>query len=75
MRANFVFNDDALADVNWDGDLFYDLTDGGYIDTYKLLKDLRLAQQVKDAAELVNAFLNAASERAEQIQDEEEEHE
>lgn len=51
--------EDKIEDVNWDSDLFYDLTAGGYIDPVALLKDKDLGKQVKDAADLVAAFLDA----------------
>lgn len=55
---NFEF-EDAIEDVNWDSDLFYDLTAGGYIDPERLLKDKELGKRVKEAAELVAGFLDA----------------
>lgn len=51
------FKLDKLSDVNVDGDMFYDLTDGGYIKPEELLVDKELAQQVQDAADLVAQFL------------------
>ena len=51
--------EDKIEDVNWDSDLFYDLTAGGYIDPVALLKDKDLGQKVEDAAKLVAAFLDA----------------
>ena len=56
--TNFEF-EDAIEDVNWDGDLFYDLTAGGYINPTALLKDKELAKRVESAAKLVEAFLDA----------------
>lgn len=63
----FEFIKDKLAEVNWDSDLFYDLTDGGYIDPSELLVDKALAKRIEEAAQLVSAFLNAASEQAEEL--------
>ena len=42
----FEFKDDAVADVNIDGDPFYDLTMGGYIKPHDILKDQELAHGV-----------------------------
>lgn len=49
----------SIEDVNWDSDLFYDLTAGGYIDPVSLLKDKKFGKRVKDAADLVAGFLDA----------------
>lgn len=44
--TKFVFDKEKLSDVNWDSDLFYDLTEGGYIKPSVLLVDKALAQRV-----------------------------
>ncbi len=51
--------EDSIEDVNWDSDLFYDLTKGGYINPESLLKDKELGKRVSDAAKLVESFLDA----------------
>ncbi len=51
--------EEAIEDVNWDSDLFYNLTAGGYIDPVALLKDKELGKKVKEAADLVAEFLDA----------------
>ena len=58
--------EDKIEDVNWDSDLFYDLTKGGYIDPVALLKDKELGKRVKEAADLVEAFLDAIVEHGDQ---------
>lgn len=73
MMTDFVFNEDKLRDVNWDSDLFYDLTDGRYIKPEELLEDQELAQRVNEAAKLVASFLRNLSNEAEEIQSEEDE--
>lgn len=64
--TKFVFDKEKLSDVNWDSDLFYDLTEGGYIKPSGLLVDKALAQRVEEAAALVSAFLTAAAEQAQE---------
>lgn len=49
----------SIEDVNWDSDLFYNLTKGGYVDPVALLTDKELGKKVKEAADLVEAFLDA----------------
>jgi len=58
--------EDAIEDVNWDSDLFYDLTKGGYIDPIALLKDKELGKRIKEAATLVESFLDAIVEHGDQ---------
>ena len=36
---NFEFKEGSLVNINIDDDLFYDLTLGGYIKPYDILKD------------------------------------
>lgn len=36
--------ENEIEDVNWDSDLFYNLTKGGYIDPVRLLKDKELGK-------------------------------
>lgn len=59
MTEEFEFHEDELNKVNIDGDMFYDLTDGGYIDPHKLLTDPDIALRVRKAADLVQSFLEA----------------
>ena len=65
-KYNFVFVKEALEDTNADSDLFYDLTKGGYINPSRLLEDQELAKRVQDAADLVEAFLDAITDACEQ---------
>jgi hypothetical protein len=64
--SKFVFDKEKLSDVNWDSDLFYDLTEGGYINPSELLVDKALAHRVEEAAALVSAFLTAGAEQAQE---------
>jgi len=48
-----------IENVNWDSDLFYDLTDGGYIKPEELLEDQELAQEIIDAGKLLSKFFRS----------------
>lgn len=50
---------DKINEVNWDSDLFYDLTDGGYLDPEELLEDKELAHKIKEASLLLYSFFEA----------------
>lgn len=50
---------DKINDVNWDSDLFYDMTDGGYLDPEELLEDKELAHEIKKASLLLYFFFEA----------------
>jgi len=65
--SKFAFDDSALSEVNADGDLFYDMTSGGYIKAEDLLTDKELGKKVDEAAALVASFLEAMVNRAEQL--------
>lgn len=58
MTSKFEF-EKSIEDVNWDSDLYYDLTKGGYIKPESLLKDKELGREVQKAANLVESFLDA----------------
>ena len=62
----FTFVKEALEDVNVDSDLFYDLTDGGYIHPEELLEDKELAQSINDAGKLLKKFFHALTEAVEE---------
>lgn len=56
---NFEFKEGSLVNINIDDDLFYDLTLGGYIKPYDILKDQELAQKIVEAGRLLSDFFEA----------------
>ena len=56
---NFEFKEGSLVNINIDDDLFYDLTLGGYIKPYDILKDQELAQKIVEAGKLLSDFFEA----------------
>lgn len=63
MKFKFT---DKINDVNWDSDLFYDLTDGGYLDPEELLEDKELAHKIKEASLLLYFFFESIREHFDQ---------
>ena len=55
----FEFKEGSLVNINIDDDLFYDLTLGGYIKPYDILKDQELAQKIVEAGKLLSDFFEA----------------
>jgi len=55
----FEFKEGSLVNINIDDDLFYDLTLGGYIKPYDILKDQELAQKIVEAGRLLSDFFEA----------------
>ncbi len=47
------------------GDFWYDLTDGGYLDVYKICKNKEDAERVKNAIEVVKEFQSSCEEQIE----------
>ena len=54
----FEFNN--LKEPVYSQDFFYDLTVGGYINPFEMLKDKNQAEKVEEAVKLVNDFLTQA---------------
>lgn len=54
----FEFNN--LKEPVYSQDFFYDLTIGGYINPFEMLKDKNQAEKVEEAVKLVKDFLDKA---------------
>ena len=63
------FNSEFLKSFNFDDDHFYNLTLGGYLDPSDALVDQTEAKKIKDAADLVQSFIEQLCEQAEAAQD------
>lgn len=57
----FKFKEDAKAEIGSE-DPFYALTKGGYLKPESILADPKQANAVQDAADLVEAFIDACYE-------------